>query len=367
VEFDTSTPDFVVKRTVTGVAAGTRLEAIDLRPSNGKIYGVARVPASVLGDENFYTYEIDPDTAIATLKGGPAVLDPGNNGLGVGMDFDPVADQIRLVTAGNALSNENGRINPDTGALVMHDTGLTPTPVEIRGIAYDRSDTDPATATTLYGIDKQTSSLVMIGGVDGTPSPSAGAVTALAPLGVTFDSDPGFDISPQTGVGYASLGSGVDHRLYRIPLTPGPGPNAALVGDIDDGDTPLGGLTILPGDGPKKPADPGGGGGDGEPATCAGKNVTIPGTVGDDSLKGTTGADVIAGGPGRDKIVGRGGNDIVCGGDGNDNINGSAGKDKLYGNAGKDKLNGSGGKGDLCNGGAGKDKSTKSCEKTRSA
>ena len=258
VEFDTSTPDFVVKRTVTGVAASTRLEAIDLRPSDGKIYGVARKPASEAGDDDFYTYEIDPDTAVATLKGGPAVLGPDGNGLGVGMDFDPTTDQIRLVKYGGTPAvpppftlNENGRINPDTGALVLQDTALNPTPVDIRSIAYDRSDTNPGTATTLYGIDKVTSSVVRIGGLDGIPSADGGVVTTVAPLGVTFDSDPGFDISPLTGDAYASLGFGTNHRLYRISLIPGAGPNATLVGDIDDGDFPIGGLTILPGPGPR--------------------------------------------------------------------------------------------------------------------
>jgi hypothetical protein len=241
------------------------VNAIDVRPSDGKVYGVARVPASVVGDENFFTYTINPDTGAATLVGGPAVLESGSNALGVGWDFDPVADQIRLLTLTNGTANDNARIDPATGALVVgaQDADLTPIPVDIRGVAYDRSTSPALAATTLYGIDGAAGGrLVRIGGADGIPSASGGAVAPSAPLGIPFSADVGFDISPQTGIGYASLGFGTTTQLYRIALTPGPGPAATAVGEIGDGDFPIGGLTILPGDGPKPPAPPGGGGPD---------------------------------------------------------------------------------------------------------
>lgn len=268
VEFDTATPDFTVERAITGIAPGTTLNAIDVRPSDGKLYGVARPPASAAGDENFTTYTINPDTGAATLVGGPAVLASGSNALGVGWDFRPVADQIRLVTLTNATANDNARIDPATGALVggLQDAALTPTPVDIRGVAYDRSTSPAPAATTLFGIDRAANSVVRIGGVDGTPSANGGVITQLAPLGVASNTDVGFDISPATGIGYASMqvGLGVpDNSLYRIGLTPGPGPAATLVGDIGDGDHLIGGLAILPGEGPKRP----GGGGGGAPDT----------------------------------------------------------------------------------------------------
>jgi len=51
-------------------------------------------------------------------------------------------------------------------------------------------------ATTLFTIDAAASKLATIGGVDGVPSPDAGATTDRGPLGVTVDSGKvGFDIA----------------------------------------------------------------------------------------------------------------------------------------------------------------------------
>ncbi len=89
-------------------------------------------------------------------------------------------------------------------------------------------------------------------------------------------------------------------------------------------------------------------------ARCQGKQVTISGSDGAQTLRGTQHADVINGLGGKDKIIARGGNDIVCGGAGNDNISGGAGKDMMNGETGKDLLRGGKGK-DLLRGGKGKD------------
>src|ERR671925_1158077 len=49
---------------------------------------------------------------------------------------------------------------------------------------------------------------------------------------------------------------------------------------------------------------------------CFGKQATIVGTEGDDSINGTKKGDVIVGIGGRDVIHGLGGADRICGGDG---------------------------------------------------
>ncbi|MGQ0620583.1 MAG: thrombospondin type 3 repeat-containing protein [Panacagrimonas sp.] len=96
---------------------------------------------------------------------------------------------------------------------------------------------------------------------------------------------------------------------------------------------------------------------------CDGRAVTIPGTLGNDTLNGTSGDDVIDGRGGKDTIDGRGGNDWICGGPGNDALTGGDGNDRILGNQGDDRLSGSagndellGGEGrDTLNGGAGRD------------
>lgn len=87
---------------------------------------------------------------------------------------------------------------------------------------------------------------------------------------------------------------------------------------------------------------------------CAGKQVTIVGTPGSDTIRGTAGNDVIYAGPGRDTINGGGGNDTICGSDGHDVIDGGAGNDKIVGGAGNDKIRGGGGY-DIVYGGVGND------------
>jgi Ca2+-binding RTX toxin-like protein len=96
------------------------------------------------------------------------------------------------------------------------------------------------------------------------------------------------------------------------------------------------------------------------PLTCRGKQLTIVGTPGNDSIVGTSGRDVIGSLGGGDVVRALGGNDLVCGGGGKDTLKGGPGSDKLYGQGAKDKLVG-GGANDKCVGGNAADKA-KGCE-----
>jgi Ca2+-binding RTX toxin-like protein len=69
-----------------------------------------------------------------------------------------------------------------------------------------------------------------------------------------------------------------------------------------------------------------------QPQTCAGVEVTIAGTDGNNKLTGTEGPDVIHAGKGDDKIFGLGGDDVLCGGEGADKLSGGAGDDHIEGN-----------------------------------
>lgn len=126
---------------------------------------------------------------------------------------------------------------------------------------------------------------------------------------------------------------------------------------------------------------------------CAGQEVTILGTAGDDVLTGTSGADVIAGLGGNDRVNGRSGNDVICGGDGEDRLDGGSdhdtvhgmdgddtlsggsgkdtldggdGADRVGGGSGKDHLTGGSGSPDVCDGGSGKDAGGTGCETSKS-
>lgn len=89
---------------------------------------------------------------------------------------------------------------------------------------------------------------------------------------------------------------------------------------------------------------------------CGGKDVTVLGTNGADSLRGARVIrdlgnisviadlpDVILGLNGADTIDGLGGNDTICGGDGGDVVRGGSGDDVLLGGGGTDSLDGESG------------------------
>jgi Ca2+-binding RTX toxin-like protein len=93
---------------------------------------------------------------------------------------------------------------------------------------------------------------------------------------------------------------------------------------------------------------------------CLGRQATIIGTAGNETLTGTPGPDVIVGLGGKDTVNALGGNDVICGRTGKDKLKGGPGNDRLLGNKAADSLVGGGG-GDQCRGGKGKD-TAKSCE-----
>ncbi len=111
--------------------------------------------------------------------------------------------------------------------------------------------------------------------------------------------------------------------------------------------------------------------------TCHGRQATIVGTPGPETLKGTNGPDVIQANGGKDTVLGLGDNDVLCGARGKDKVEGGKGKDILIGGANADRLLGGPGNDrlfggtpgappqkakDACYGQAGADK-RKNCEK----
>src|SRR5262249_17020304 len=136
-------------------------------------------------------YRISPTGAATQIGADISVPQSTGATLGTswGLDFNPVVDRIRVVSTGR----DNFRLNPDTGALVV-DVALS-SGYQITAIAYDRSFFG-ASASTLFGIDFLADKLVMIGGVDGVPSPNGGVVTEIGSMGVVtaVPATEGFDV-----------------------------------------------------------------------------------------------------------------------------------------------------------------------------
>ena len=232
VVFRASRPDLVTRTTaVTGLPAGERLVGIDFRAQDGRLYGLGA---------GSRLYLIDTTSGAATLLGAAAFV-PALIGTVFGIDFDPVADQLRVMSD----SGQNLRLDPVADTVVGVDSALAyasgdfhagVAPV-IAGAAYTNS-TASATTTTLFGIDAGLAALVTV------TAPDSGQLTTVASLGVPTTTAVGFDIDGGTGIGYLTLTAptGGASQLYAINLV---NRGVTLTGTIGHA-VPLVGITVHP-------------------------------------------------------------------------------------------------------------------------
>ena len=253
IKFNAGQPRRILDRKpVTGLAAGDRLIGMDFRVARGVLYALS-------AGGRLYTL----DTASGALKPvgtAPAAL-PLTGSL-FGIDFNPAADRIRVVSD----SGFNLRLHPDTGAAVDGNAaldGLQPDTAlsfaagdalagkqpALIAAAYTYNKKDEK-ITTNYAIEQTTGSLVVQGSIEGVNpvvSPNTGilrTVGSLGSLGVSGITDAGFDIADVSGVAYAVLRTATDtrSRLHLIDLFTG---RARAVGTVGDG-APLLGMAIEP-------------------------------------------------------------------------------------------------------------------------
>ena len=236
ITVDSASPGTITSTlALTGLRTNETIVGFDYRPASPRVlYGLG---------SGGQLYAINPLTGGAAAIGAPVLL----NGTGVGVDFNPAVDRLRVVT--NA--NQNLRINPDTGALAATDTPLAyatgdagfGTAPRVVAAAYS-NNVAGGTPTTLYVIDVNRGVLATQGSVGGTVSPNGGQLLTVGALGVASNDNAGFDIA-RDGTVYATLtqpGTGVT-RLYTINLATGA---ATLVGTVGPGTRTLLGLAVAP-------------------------------------------------------------------------------------------------------------------------
>lgn len=186
---------------------GVMLQGIDIRPANGRLYA--------LGD-NSKIYGIDLGsgavTELASLKladNTPVML----SGTYFGVDFNPVADRLRVVSD----NGQNLRINVVDGVTVIDQPlkigAAGPTPF-ITAVAYTNSYPG-TTATMLFDIDSQSNTLYTQ-----TP-PNNGVMADPKPLGIDVNPGIGFDIGNVSGKGYAIFTVGPNTGFYTLDLATG--------------------------------------------------------------------------------------------------------------------------------------------------
>ena len=217
-------------RKVTGsvdLAGGATLVGFDVRPSDGRLYGVTRDGAIVV---------VDPKTGMWEKVS--QLSEPLPADMAMAVDFNPVADRLRIIGANGMslrVNVQDGKATVD-GSLKYVDgdprTGKQPS---VAAAAYTNSVAG-SKETALYDVDAAAGSLVR------QAPPNDGILTTVGMLGIMLDGPAAFDIwsdGKGMNVGWL-LASG---RLHAVDLMTGSatpsGPISGLNGRIID-------LAILP-------------------------------------------------------------------------------------------------------------------------
>jgi len=194
---------------------GENILAVDYQASTKDLFAIG---------SSSRLYRIDPQTGECS----DVSSFPFKAGTDFGMDVDPVANRIRVLT--NA--DENFTLDP-LGGPESVDGALNPANPNLVACAYTNNFAG-AGSTVLYAIDSVSDTLV-------TVSPAAGTVAAVGALGVDTSAAAGFDITA-ANLAYAALEVGGVTGLYTVNLATGA---ATLVGTLGTGG-PIRGFTLVP-------------------------------------------------------------------------------------------------------------------------
>jgi hypothetical protein len=201
---------------VTGKAdikGATSVVGIDVRPADGMLYAVT-------ADGGIYT--VDPKSGQATMKS--KLSETLKSGVTVTVDFNPVADRMRIITS----EGVNLRVNVDDGKATVDgalkfkegDAQAGKTPKVIAG-AYTNSANPKPTATALYDIDEAGHLLMQA-------PPNDGILNTVGMLGIKLDGPVAFNIVVKGEDNAAWLMNG--GTLYSVDLKTG---KATAAGKIE--------------------------------------------------------------------------------------------------------------------------------------
>ena len=218
---------------ITGLQSNETVLGIDFRPADNKLYALGSTA-------RLYTIDVGTGAAthIAALAADVAdTTEPFAvlNGTNFGVDFNPLADRLRVVSD----ARQNLRINAATGAVTT-DTNLDFVAPDVAAAAYTQSFAGTG-STRLLGIDVATGTLQL------QNPPNDGVLTTVGRLdpAVAFGPTAGFDIAGgDDGLSLAVLqptGAG-QSTLYRV--NPRTGAATALGAIGPAGTAPLRGFAI---------------------------------------------------------------------------------------------------------------------------
>jgi hypothetical protein len=234
VRFDSSAPGTIISSvTVTGLQTGETIVGMDFRPGDGKLYAVGSTSR---------IYTLNVVTGVATQIGTSAFT-PALNGTIFGVDFNPAADRIRIVSN----TGQNLRLNPNDGTVAFTDTNLayfdanSASAPNVVGAAYTNNFSGAA-GTTLFDVDSNLDVLAV------QSPPDNGGLLTVGKLGVDISDQVGFDVSAFTGTVYLTSTSGTTTKLYEVSLATGSAIELGTVGGtvgLADIAIPTGPTTIV--------------------------------------------------------------------------------------------------------------------------
>ena len=228
LSFDRATPATLKGSiAVSGLLPTEKLVGLDVRPADGLLYALSNQAR---------LYTLNAATGVATFKAALAAATGDDNpytaltGSQFGVDFNPVADRLRVVSD----TGLNLRIDVTTGATTT-DGVVNGAVAAITASAYTNAVAG-TTSTQLYGLDAAAGQVYL------QDPPNNGTLTAPMALGGTFAGANGFDIDARNNTAYAALTSAGSTALYTVPLTAGS--TATRIGTIGTGEA-LAGLALV--------------------------------------------------------------------------------------------------------------------------
>ncbi|SDF34850.1 protein of unknown function [Lentzea fradiae] len=217
VTFTTDRPtvlDWV--RQIQGFSGDAVAAGIDIRPQDGLMY--------LLGDKGgVYTVKLPASPSQDPVVTKVSQLSVPLYGTNFGVDFNPAADRLRVISdTGQNLRHNLADHTTTEDAVLSTPPALGPT----RGVtaaAYTNNDLNPDTATTLFDIGTASDEVLLQ-----VPA-NNGLLSATGKLTVDAQPNAGFDIYSQlsngkavSNSGFAALStSGAGAALYSVNLLSG--------------------------------------------------------------------------------------------------------------------------------------------------
>lgn len=192
---------------IVGLNTDTQVVSVDYRVQDGKLYGLGNAGG---------VYLLDSATGVATFVNRLSVALEGER---VAMDFNPVADRLRVVSS----AGQNLRHNVNPGGVTLVDGGLNYTAGTLaQGVvaaAYTNNDlsaaTPATTGTTLFVLDATQDQVVL------QSPPNAGGLVATGKLGVDTTTFAGLDL-------YSTVRDNVTVRNVAVAALTAPDGSAML-------------------------------------------------------------------------------------------------------------------------------------------